>query len=322
MRTIVRPLNLFPATPKWDRAPAVCGTATGRVVRSCFGGRDSLARIAVSCASLGIALMAGGPSVAAESNNQMVSLASRSAIVVLGTVTKVAASEEPILAPTSATVVIKIEQMFAGSEFAGDQTGHTATVILSKPGNVKVGTKAIFFGNPRFTGETITIAELGELPASRAEVSSIQQALESGLQAHRDAPIRARLAIAEIVFRGMTESVRPFEPGLGDEHDPEWQVAMVRVTSAMRGTQNGTVIPVVFAASRDITWFNSPKPKVGEEALFIGHRPQKGEMPLLRAADVSSFIEKEHALLVTDPFDVLRPSDDKRVLELLKKEGQ
>src|SRR5256885_9832477 len=52
---------------------------------------------------------------------------------------------------------------------------------------------------------------------------------------------------------------------LRDEHDPDWQVAMVRVTSKVRGAEKGAVIPVVFAASRDIMWFNSPKPKSGEE---------------------------------------------------------
>ena len=252
----------------------------------------------------------------------MAALASRSAIVVLGTVEKVGASEEPILTANSATVVIKIEQMFAGNELAGDQTGRTATVILSKPADVKVGTKAIFFGNPRFIGKTITIADVGELPVSPDYARGMLQALAPGLQARRDAPVRARLAIAEMVFRGTVESVRPLEaeskdkrPMVRDEHDPEWQVAMVRVTSAVRGTQNGAVIPVVFAASRDIMWFNSPKPKQGEEALFIAHRPQEGEMTLLR----SSFADKEHAVLVTAPFDVLPPSDEKRVVGLLEK---
>ena len=273
------------------------------------------------------ALVASGPPAAAQTNNQMAALASRSAIVVLGTVVKVDASDEPLLAPNNSTVIIKIEKMFAGSELAGDQTGQTATAILSRPGVVKVGAKAIFFGNPRFIGKTITIADVGELPVSADFARGmLEAALAPGLQARRDAPIRARLAIAEMVFRGKAESVQPLEveskdkrPPLRDEHDPEWQVAMGRVTSAVRGTQNGAVIPVIFAASRDIMWFNSPKPKQGEEALFIAHRPQESETSLVRGTGVSSFIEKEHAVLVTAPFDILPPSDDKRVLGLLEK---
>jgi hypothetical protein len=275
--------------------------------------------------SLALAIVASGSSAAAQSNNEMSALASRSAIVVLGTVTNVEASEEPMLAPTSSTVVIKVEKMYAGSELAGDQTGRTATVILSKPGGMKVGAKAIFFGNPRFIGKTITIADEGELPESSGDVKGVQ-ALTPALHERSDAPVRARLNMAQTVFRGTVESVRPLqvesrdkEASQRNEHDPEWQVAMVRVASGMRGAEKGSVIPVVFAASRDIMWFNSPKPKPGEEKLFIAHRPQESEASLLRAASVSSFVEKEHPVFVTDPFDVLPPSDEKRVAELLKK---
>jgi hypothetical protein len=257
--------------------------------------------------------------------NPAAMLANRSAIVVLATVVKVAASEEPLLAPTSATAVIKIEQTLAGRELVGDQTGRTATVILNKPGDVKAGTKAIFFGNPRFIGKTITIADVDALPASARDAGGTQ-ALAPALQDRKDAPVRARLNIAQTVFRGTVESVRPLEVESKDkkseqrnEHDPEWQVAMVRVASGMRGAEKGAVIPVIFAASRDIMWFNSPKPKPGEEKLFIAHRPQENEMGLLRAANVSSFIEKEHPVFVTDPFDVLPLSDEKRITGLLEK---
>jgi len=271
-------------------------------------------------------LTAGRHPAAAQSNKQMTDFASRSAIVVLGTVEKVGASEEPLLAPTKSTVVIKVDRMFSGKELAGDQTGRTATVILSKPSDVKVGTKALFFGNPRFIGKTITIADVGELPAPRAEAQNIQQTLEPGLQARRDVPVRARLDIAQMVFRGKVESVRSLETESKDkqsiprdEHDPDWQVAMVRVTSALRGTQNGAVIPVVFAGSRDIMWFNSPKLKPGDESLFIGHRPQGSEATLLRGTGITSFVEQQHAIFVTEPFDVLSASDEKRVLGLLEK---
>jgi hypothetical protein len=185
----------------------------------------------------------------------MATLAGRSAIVVLGTVTKVAASEEPTLAPTNATVVIKIERMFAGSEFAGDQTGRTATIIVCKPGHMKVGTKALFFGNPRFIGKTITMADVGEFLAPPTDERGTQ-ALSSALQTQRDSPVRERLDIAQMVFRGTVESVRPLEaessdkrPRLRSEHDPEWHVAMVHVTSSVRGTQNIGAAP--FAALTD-----------------------------------------------------------------------
>src|SRR3982751_1753240 len=203
------------------------------------------ARVAAGLAIAAVAPLAGSLPAAAQTD-PAAALASRSAIIVLGTVTRVEASDEPLLAPSPATVVIKIDRMVAGSELAGDQAGHTATVILARPGSLKVGSQALFFGNPRFLGKTITIADEGELPAPPADQTR-SQALEQGVQARRDAPLRARLASAVMVFRGTVEKVRPLleaEPRgkrtrEHDEHDPEWRVATVRVASAVRGTSNG-----------------------------------------------------------------------------------
>jgi hypothetical protein len=285
--------------------------------------RSRRARTAAWRAIFAAALVTGGLPAAAQTD-PATALASRSAIVVLGTVVKVGASDEPLLAPSSATAVIKIDKMYAGSEVAGDQAGHNATVILSKPGGVKVGDRAVFFGNPRYIGKTITIADEGELPAPQAEAAVAPRALEAASQARRDAPLRARLATAELVFRGTVENVRALESGIRgkkteprDEHDPDWQVAMVRVTSSFQGAHNGAVVPVVFAASKDIMWFKSPKLRAGEAALIIGQRPQEGEAALLRATAVSSYVKEHHAVLVTNPFDVLPASDEQHVVELL-----
>jgi hypothetical protein len=284
------------------------------------------ARVAAGLAIAAVAPLAGSLPAAAQSD-PAAALASRSAIVVLGTVTRVEASDEPLLAPSPATVVIKIDRMVAGSELAGDQTGHTATVILSRPGSLKVGSQALFFGNPRFLGKTITIADEGELPAPAADQAR-SQALEQGMRARRDAPLRARLASAVMVFRGTVEKVRPLleaEPRgkrtrERDEHDPEWQVATVRVASAVRGPANGAVVPVVFAASRDILWFQAPKLHPGETVMIVGQRPREGETGLLPRTPGYRFVQEKHAVLVTSPFDVLPVADEKRVTDLLHQE--
>jgi len=283
-------------------------------------------QLAARLAVFAIAVAFGCVPTRAQATESMAALASRSSIIVLGTVTREAASEEPLVAPTSLTAVIKIRQMFAGSEFAGDQAGHTATVILSKPGDAKVGSELLFFGNPRFIGKTITIADLGELPAPRIEAGVVPAELAQGMQARRDAPVRARLALASMVFRGTVESVRApegtKENELRQEHDPEWQIAMVRVTSPIRGAGSGAVVPVVFPASRDIIWFNSPKLHPGDDVLILAHRPREDEVQLLRNSPVMRLVEEQRAVVVSQPFDVLPASDEKRLSTLVQKEVQ
>jgi hypothetical protein len=79
-----------------------------------------------------IVLVVGCIPTRAQTAESMAVLASRSSIIVLGTVTRERASEEPLVAPTSATAVIKIRRMFAGSEFAGDQDRKENQLSLEK----------------------------------------------------------------------------------------------------------------------------------------------------------------------------------------------
>ena len=305
---------------------SVPGLSLGRLSR-CKRRRACRATLAVCPVLFALGLLAGCLPAAAQTDSAA-ALASRSAIVVLGTVTRVEASEEPLLAPSPATVVIRIDKMYASSELAGDQTGRTATVILSQTGSVKVGSQALFFGNPRFLGKTITIADEGELPAPPADQARPSQALAQGIQARRDAPLRARLASAVMVLRGTVEKVRPLVEAEArgkrtrerDEHDPDWQVATVRVTSALRGAPNGAAVLVVFAASRDIMWFRAPKLQPGETVMILGQRPREGETGLLPGTPGYRFVQEHHAVLVTSPFDVLPVADDKRVIDLLNQE--
>src|SRR6266852_4431553 len=160
-------------------------------------------------------------------------LAAGSSVIVRGRVEKTNASAEPLLAPSSRTAIIIVEEMFAGSEIAGDQKGLTCTVILSRPESVKSGEVALFFGNPRFVGNSLTIADESEIAITGGVIFP---GVQAGAQAHKDKLVLDRITAASLVFRGTVVSVRPLSPGSAaeqnkrtsappSEHDPEWQVA-------------------------------------------------------------------------------------------------
>jgi hypothetical protein len=249
-------------------------------------------------------------------------LAERSAIVVAGKVLRVGASLEPLQPASPRTVVITVSHMYAGAEIAGDQTGRTATVVLSGASTtIKPGAEVLVFGNPRFVGKSLTIASEGELPASAARTD-----LEQGLQARRDQPLRERIAVSSSVFYGKVESVRALTAGADrptqlreppSEHDPEWHVATVRVLTALKGSENGALVNVIFPASRDIMWFNTPKLKAGQEVIFITHKPDSSDTQLTRAPGVAAFLERQSAEVVSQPFDTVPASDEARVRALL-----
>jgi len=266
-------------------------------------------------------VVGGGSSLAQVETAR--SLAERSAIVVRGTVLRVNASEEPLQAASPRTAVIKVLRMYAGADISGDQTGRRVTVVLSRPSRLKERAEALFFGNPRFIGKSLTIVDEGEILGP--DVTTRAADLEGGLQARRDKPIRERIATASLIFRGKVQSENPLVPPDDkkrfrvppSEHDPEWHVASVLAITPLRGGAKDTLVTIIFPASRDIMWFNSPKLHPGMEAIFIAHRPEREQDALLRATGVTAFMQKQPAELVTQPFDVLPLSDEQRVRRLL-----
>jgi hypothetical protein len=253
-------------------------------------------------------------------------LLQRSAIVVAGKVVRVKASLEPMQAASPNTIVITISRMYAGAEIAGDQKGRMATVLLGQPSPaVKPGVEALFFGNPRFIGKSLTIADEGELLAGAARAASVD--LEATVQTRQDQPLAERVASASSIFRGRVESEHPIsvadragerrEPA--SEHDPEWQVASVRVLTSLRGAMEGALVNVIFPASRDVMWFNAPKLKEGQESIFITQAPERSGERLMRAPGVAAFLQTQPAEVVSQPFDVAPVSDEARVRALLAK---
>jgi len=270
-------------------------------------------------------LVAAALTMANAQKESAQTLAERSAIVVRGRVLKVNASDEPMIAASRSTAVISVVQMYAGNEIAGELKGRTATVILSRPDSVKAGEEVLFFGNPRFLGRSLTIADEGELPV-KVGVPTMLSEVEGGAQARKDKPVRDRIAIADLVFRGTVDSVSPLgtetEEGKKtalppSEHDPEWQVANVRIAAPLRGGEAGKVVAIIFPASRDIVWFNAPKLKVGQDAVFLAHTANKQDTTLSRSHALAALQEKQSVYFVTDPFDVLAPADEDRIRGLL-----
>ena len=253
-------------------------------------------------------------------------LAERSAIVVAGRVLRVNATLDPMQAASKRTIVITVSRMYAGAEISGDQKGRRATVILSRPSTtLKAGTEGLFFGNPRFLGKSLTIADEGELFGETATAASAN--LEASFQVRRDRPLQDRITSASSIFLGRVESERALvagpnqqgkSPEPASEHDPEWHVASVRVLTALQNSEQGALVNVIFPASRDVVWFNAPKLNAGQEAIFITHKPDKNDMEM-RAPGIADFLERQPAELVSQPFDTVPSSEEARVRALLEK---
>lgn len=77
-------------------------------------------------------------------------------------------------------------------------------------------------------------------------------------------------SLPDIICMGRVTAVRP-GPHRGPitEHDPDWQEAIIRVESWIKGVQANQDIVVRFPGSLDVAWYEAPKLKVGQEGTFF-----------------------------------------------------
>jgi hypothetical protein len=95
-----------------------------------------------------------------------------------------------------------------------------------------------------------------------------------------DQALRDRLTRAELVLLGTVTVLRRVDvahPRIS-EHDPDWRDATIKVERQLKGslTPGSDTVHVLFPASQDVRWFQSPKFTQGQVGIFLLHL---GELP-------------------------------------------
>ena len=70
---------------------------------------------------------------------------------------------------------------------------------------------------------------------------------------------------------GRVTALEKAEDSLALEHDADWWIATVDAYQVAKGPLKPGEIEVLYANSLDIRWHTAPKPKAGQEGLFILH---------------------------------------------------
>lgn len=131
-------------------------------------------------------------------------------------------------------------------------------------------------------------------------------------QTAADAEVAQRLAQAEVVISGVVLSVARFggqRPAFLSQHDPEWWQATIEVQTVEKGKVASKTMAVLFANSKDVAWYNSPKMKQGDHGVWLlGNRDPFGKpVP---------------GLAVVHPLDCQPIAQLERLRALLKKGAQ
>lgn len=240
-------------------------------------------------------------------------LTRQSQFVFRGTIEKLEASTFPELHGHEPTAIVKVAEVLHAPSTLDDFTGREVTVLLNEPERVEPGQEAVFFATSWLYGESIAVVDVGRV--SGAGVDTARKAVPEVIRRMDEERLQDRLARASLVIVGKVRETRPHKSEKRQpitEHAPDWWEAFVVPRSVEKGrAAEGQEVPVLFPASTDEMWIDSPKFEAGQSGIWILQRNQKERgWPAMR----------ETGLTALDPLDFQPQSQLERVRELLGRQ--
>lgn len=203
----------------------------------------------------------------------------------LGTVERVGAATTGEVPIDKRTAVVHVDQVLHAPEAFSHLAGSRITVQLAA--DAKEGQQYTLFADGLAYGNSLAVNEVGRVSAAqtrphlaRAEASAT--APFADLQAEIDADnLREHAKEAKAIVVGRVTKLEKAGPVGLSEHDPDmWKATIDVVQSAKGRIRAGTEIEVLYANSLDVQWHQVPKPKAGQEALFLLHAPDRANRSL------------------------------------------
>jgi hypothetical protein len=177
--------------------------------------------------------------------------------------------------------------------------GDEVSLLALDKGSLRPGDRAAFFARGWLLGEAIGLQEVGR---SRLPEAALRPLVARARRALEDEDLRARLSGAVLVLSGRVAEIRQGqEPAIGaSEHDPAWNKARLEPKTVIAGPPASGEVILAFPGSDDVAWREAPRPRVGQEAIWILHTGEAG-------------------LTALDPLDVQPLSEASRIVRLLMR---
>lgn len=233
----------------------------------------------------------------------LIELVRRSGLIFVGTV-KVVGDATPTIVRSTNTAIVDVERVIDGESQFGNIAGKQVTVRLRDPRRMRAGQRAVFYTYVQTAGATLGLVEVGSEPAGpeAAEKSRVAEAR----QAIADQALTRRLATAQIVVVGIAGKGQPTPEARErkSEHDPMWWRVPIKIESILKGRAPNGSLSALYASSDDMVWERAPKPKAGEEGIFLLQPDSEKRFEIT-------------GLFLIDPLDVQPKTELDRVRRLL-----
>jgi hypothetical protein len=211
-----------------------------------------------------------------------------------------------LVPPNSNPAVIRVERVFRAAPALENQQGQLITLMRAAAGPMPdADGDLVFFSNPVLYGETLAVREIAHLRGPE-DVDELGGILQRAIEGADMDTLRQHLASAiAIVVGKVVETRSAAEPDHVpfSEHDPDWWIATIHVARSLKGRLKGD-IRVRYPNSRDIAWYRAPKPREGQEAIFVLHEDGARD-----AHGVQLAILHPEDMLPADPDNIRRISE-------------
>jgi hypothetical protein len=240
-----------------------------------------------------IAVLSVCPRIGSAADSEAARLVEQSSFIFRGTVQQAQPVATKPSEPKADRASVRVDQVISlanGAQQAlGDLKGKTVTVVDTSGAHepLKNGDQWTFYANGLQYGESVTLELVGRVKEGGVSIKTFQPNLfAADLVGEKTLP--EHVTEAEAIVTGRVVSVRPLpQPKLQmlaaamqsekkppSEHDPKYREAVIQVGEALKGNLPEKKVVVIFAASKDVRWYSSPKLKEGQEGTFILHKEQ------------------------------------------------
>jgi len=180
--------------------------------------------------------------------------------------------------PASAdNLVVKVDGIIEKPSAAMLSAGDEVTVRAQDPKALPAGSRAVFYATSWIYGKGIALAEIGAqaVPQSTNSEEAVRSATASVAQMRtqiENDDLRARIQAADAVVAGVVVSVQPAPAPARmviSEHNPDWQDAIIKVSSVIKGSADLRTVAVRFPASSDVAWYGAPKLRTDQNLVLL-----------------------------------------------------
>jgi hypothetical protein len=219
-------------------------------------------------------------------DGEVLELMSRAGISFIGTVQRLGEATIDI-ATDNRTAVVRVDQILHAPSALVQLAGREITVQFSPDIEIpQPGERAAFFTDPVAFAESLAVTEVARLPVEAVE-PEVSQALATNLSPQtlfgrqlQMERLRSHAAEADAVVVARVSGLQRAAPVRLSEHDPDWWRATMVVSHVERGDLSEGEVTVLYYNSLDVIYRPSPKPRAGQEGLWLLHATEGEEREL------------------------------------------